>query len=295
VDNLFDFLLLFSAKNSENGNISDYIEALYTKISETDASSTPLQEIISDMSAWIVKLKEESAVHSGKISDAEKRLDKLRKTVAKCLKFGIKTWIFCIEPRASNAVGVNKLSKMHPELFNGNVMCTSRKQVQQYIEESVKDIFTNVPGLGGIIMISHGERPTTCLSYVCPVTGRRSYKCDLCDKLEPWQIHKNTSEAIVRGIRAAGSNAEYISWFYQPHVRPERAPWVAETARHIPDGVVMAYNFESGAIKDQLGRFRNGGDYWLSYVGDAHIQCMAARASWQSGVCKGRAKQAHQD
>ena len=201
--------------------------------------------------------------------DAPKRIAKLRKTVDRCLEYGIKTWIFCIEPRSNAIHGKNRVAKSRPEFFNNHVMCTSRKDVQQYIEESVKDIFTQVPRLGGIMMISHGERPTTCLSTVSPVDGKRSHSCPRCDKLEPWQIHKNTSEAIVRGIRAAGSKAEYISWFYQPHVRPERAPWVAEVARHVPEGVVMAYNFESGAIKDQLGRFRNGGDYWLSYVGPA--------------------------
>ena len=200
--------------------------------------------------------------------DAAKRLAKLRRTVDRCLEFGIKTWIFCIEPRAKGAVN-NAIAETHPELFNAHVMCPSRPAVQQYIEESVKDIFTKVPRLGGIMMISHGERPTTCLSVVSPVTGTRSQRCELCDRIEPWQIHKKTSEAIVRGIRAAGSDAEYISWFYQPHVRPERAPWVAEVARNVPEGVIMAYNFESGAIKDQLGRFRNGGDYWLSYVGPA--------------------------
>ena len=76
VDNLFDFLLLFSAKNAENGNISDYIEALYTKISETDVKSTSLQDIINDMSAWIVKIKEAVSSQGTRLGEAEKRLDK---------------------------------------------------------------------------------------------------------------------------------------------------------------------------------------------------------------------------
>ena len=216
--------------------------------------------------------------------DAPKRIAKLRKTVDRCLEYGIKTWIFCIEPRSNAIHGKNPVAKSRPEFFNNHVMCTSRKDVQQYIEESVKDIFTQVPRLGGIMMISHGERPTTCLSTVSPVDGKRSHSCPRCDKLEPWQIHKNTAEAIVRGIRAAGSKAEYISWLYQPHVRPERAPWVAEVARHVPEGVVAAFNFESGAIKDQLGRFRNGGDYWLSYVGPAEGFKAFAEAGKISGA-----------
>ena len=97
-------------------------------------------------------------------------------------------------------------------------------------------------------MIAHGERPTTCLSVINGVTRDWDYKCCReCAHLEPWQIYRNTSEAVVRGIRSAGSNAEYISWFYQPQVLPQRAPWVADCARHVPDGVTFIYNFESGA------------------------------------------------
>ena len=208
--------------------------------------------------------------------DADRRLAKLRKTVDRCLKYGIKTWIFCIEPKLvdkSDPLYVN-----HPELFgdafggaNKAIMCTATKAAQKYIEESVRDIFARVPRLGGILMIAHGERYTTCLSPINCVNGQRPERfcCKRCASLEPWQIYRNTTDAIVRGIRAAGSNAEYISWFYQPYVQPERAAWVAECARHVPDGVTFAYNFESGAIKEQVGRYRNGGDYWLSYVGPA--------------------------
>ena len=208
--------------------------------------------------------------------DADRRLAKLRRTVDRCLKYGIKTWIFCIEPKS--VAKNDPLYRAHPEMFGGSVgwdgralMCTATPEVQRYIEESVKDIFTRVPRLGGIMMIAHGERDTTCLSLVSGVDGtRRGVGCSRCAALEPWQIYRNTTDAIVRGIRAAGSDAEYISWFYQPQMQPQRAPWVAECARHVPDGVTLAYNFESGAVKPQVGRSRNGGDYWLSFVGPAN-------------------------
>ena len=224
--------------------------------------------------------------------DADRRLAKLRRTVDKCLRFGIKTWIFCIEPRRCEPG--DALFNAHPEMFGCtmaagtpyecHVMCPFVKAAQRYIEESVKDIFTRVPRLGGIMMISHGERPTTCLSTVDPVTGRFDGDCPRCSKVEPWRIHWETASAIMRGIRAAGSDAEYVSWFYQPQVRPERGEWVAEVARHLPEGVTLAYNFESGAIKDQLGRFRNGGDYWLSFVGPAQGFRRVAAAGLQVGA-----------
>lgn len=222
--------------------------------------------------------------------DADRRLAKLRRTVDKCLKFGIKTWMFCIEPRGCGPD--DPLYREHPELFGGcfwerHVMCPLVRETQRYIEESVKDIFRRVPQLGGIMMIAHGERATTCLSAVDPVTGRFDGSCPRCAKVEPWRIHWEMASAIMRGIKAAGSDAEYISWFYQPQVRPERGVWVADVARHLPKGVTLAYNFESGAIKDQLGRFRNGGDYWLSFVGPAQGFRQVANASRQAGTSLG--------
>ena len=219
--------------------------------------------------------------------DAMRRLAKLRRTVDRCLKYGIKTWIFCIEPRRCGKD--DPLLKEHPELFGCTVageslMCPMQHAAQRYIEESVKDIFNQVPRLGGIMMISYGERETTCLSRFDPLTGRFNGNCPRCAGLEPWQIHWETASAIMRGIRAAGSDAEYISWFYQPQVRPERGVWNAEVARHLPDGVTLAYNFESGAVKEQLGRLRNGGDYWLSYVGPAEGFRKVAEAGRQVGA-----------
>ena len=204
---------------------------------------------------------------------SERRLRKLRQTVAKCARYGIKTWAFCIEPKAVPAD--DPLQSAHPELFRpqlnwtgGRIMCAGKPETRRYIEESTKDLFEKVPGLGGLMMISHGERWTSCFSAVSPSTKARAWSCPCCDGLAPWQLYDLVTEPIVRGMRAAGSKAEFVSWLYQPHPRPERESWVAELGRHhVPAGTVLAYNFESGALRDQLGRFRNGGDYWLSYVG----------------------------
>ena len=220
--------------------------------------------------------------------DAPRRLAKLRRTVDRCLKYGIKTWIFCIEPK--RCMPDDRLRVEHPEMFGCDtsedcrIMCPLRPEVQRYIEESVRDIFSQVPGLGGIMMISFGERDTTCLSKFSPLTGAFGGECPRCRLLKPWQIHWETASAIMRGIRGAGSDAEYISWFYQPQPRPERGEWSADVARHLPDGVTLAYNFESGVVKDQLGRFRNGGDYWLSCVGPAQGFRQVAEAGLQCGA-----------
>ena len=96
---------------------------------------------------------------------AEKRLEKLRKTVKQCRRYGIKTWLFSIEPR--NLALNDPLLQENPEFggasaYDGNrCFCPSSEKGRQYLYESVLDIFSQIPNLGGLINISHGERATT--------------------------------------------------------------------------------------------------------------------------------------
>jgi hypothetical protein len=45
------------------------------------------------------------------------------------------------------------------------------------------------------------------------------------------------------------------------------ADWVYEIPKHIPEGVILQFNFESGVRKTEFGKELIGGDYWLSAPG----------------------------
>ncbi len=205
--------------------------------------------------------------------NAERRYAKLRRTVEKCARYGIKIWIFAIEPRTGKG---SELETAMPQAmgqvcYNGGRMCcSSTPEMRQYLEEALYDIFSHVPGLGGFINISHGERPTSCLSGVkfSPLCDAPPAKpCFRCSKLEPWQVHWNTASAMIRGIRRANPDAMMISWFYEPQPGTCQDQRMYEIAKHMPEGVVFQYNFESGSVKTQCGKERVGGDYWLSEPG----------------------------
>ncbi len=213
--------------------------------------------------------------------DAEKRLNKLRQTVAKCLRYGIKTWAFCIEP--AGWLPDDPMLKKYPELqgpwgWDKYCFCPSSDTATQYLYESTNWLFNQVPGLGGILNISHGERETTCLSRVS-ATDNSVTPCPRCGILPHWQILHRSLSAMRQGMRDASPSAELISWLYMPQSAP-LADWVYELPRHTPEGVILQFNFESGGCKNQLGHPRCGGDYWLSYVGPSdHFGCIAAGAA----------------
>lgn len=203
--------------------------------------------------------------------DAEKRLEKLRKTVKKCLRYGIKTYIFCIEPRA--------MAPDNPVLLNNPVLrgaiawdkkycfCPSSNVAQKYIYDSTNWIFSQVPGLGGMINISFGERVTTCLSSHFGVT------CPVCSKKTPGEIIAAALQPMERGMHAAAPDAELISWLYVPQNGTGSAcdEQMLDIADKLPENVILQYNFESSGGKEQLGKYRHAGDYWLSYTGPSSI------------------------
>lgn len=216
---------------------------------------------------------------------AERRLVKLRRTVEQCLRYGIKTWVFCIEPRA--LASDDPLVVAHPELrgattYDGSYcFCPSSATADRHLFELTHSLFTAVPGLGGLINISHGERPTTCLSAMG--LDRAPIDCPRCGELEPWQIIHRSLAAMSRGMRAANPEAELISWFYKPYAETH-AEWTFEMAGHMPEGVTLQYNFESGVVRRQLGKPRIGGDYWLSEVGPATNFARVAERSRGNGT-----------
>lgn len=238
---------------------------------------------------WLTIVFREIAETSFEQKDAlaEKRLEKLRRTVQQCRRFGIKIWVFSIEPRwlaVDDPLLIENPEFAGAQVSEGGVhcFCPSSEKAQQYIYESVNDIFKKVPGLAGLINISHGERMTTCLSSVSAITEVERINCPRCSKIPPWHIHHNSVTAMYRGIKDADSSAELISWLYQPQPDMERASWNYELAKSLPEGIILQYNFESGAVKKQLSRVRFGGDYWLSYVGPSHSFQMLASALQQS-------------
>ncbi len=205
---------------------------------------------------------------------AERRLAKLRRTVAACLRYGIRTYIFTIEPRAWDAD--SPIPERYPELAGNptrdgrRYFCPSSETARQYLYQSVNFIFKAVPELGGLINITHGERPTTCLSAVSAVGGGQ-IDCPRCSKKAPWEILHASLSAMERGMHEAAPDAELFSWLYMPQargaVRDDLAEWVYEIPAHTPKGVILQFNFESGVRRTEFGKELVGGDYWISTPG----------------------------
>ena len=218
-----------------------------------------------------------TTVTPGEGIGGEKRLSKLRAVVEKCLRYGIKIYIFTIEPCVRLEEG-NPIFKQYPEpavIGDKKVrnLCAGSEAGQQYLYQATHKIFKAVPGLGGIINISHGERYTTCLSALS-ATGEGHITCPRCSKIPPWEILHQSLSAMEKGMHDAAPEAELISWLYMPQPQSQSptsvntlADWVYELPAHTPKGVILQFNFTSGVEKEVFGKKLIGGDYWLMPAG----------------------------
>ena len=220
--------------------------------------------------------------------DSKRRLDKLRRTVAQCLRYGIRTYIFTIEPRAWGNMppyyhDIDVLDH-YPEMGgtrSGNIVwfCPISKTSQEYLYQAVNGIFREVPGLGGMINISYNERETTCINEVdenAQLEGQ--INCPRCKDKQPWEIIHASLTAMEKGMHDADPDAELISWLYMGV--GNYADWVYDIAAHTPEGVILQLQFETGVTRTEFGKKLVGGDYWLSTPGPSQAferQAVTAR------------------
>ena len=217
--------------------------------------------------------------------DSEKRLEKLRATVRQCARYGIKIYVYCNEPMGfgdsphslpmSELEGNPWFSGHKDATGNWTYFCTSSKEGGEYLEECSNHIFSNVPRLGGMICITHGERITNCYSHPHILFANN---CPRCSKRKPYEVYHDTLSAIARGIKRAAPEAEFISWLYMPALVTDNLSTMEQKfevfrqiAAHTPKDVTMQMNFESNGKVSQLGREFTAYDYWLAYPGPSGI------------------------
>lgn len=213
-------------------------------------------------------------------SGSPQRLDKLRDTVRRCARYGIRVFVFCIDP-AAQPLNSPALAA-HPEL-KGRVaggqaaFCTSSALGQAYLEEATRELFSAVPGLGGMIVIPVGERFTHCYSL-----STDAQSCPRCRERSPEAVLADTLAAMARGVHAVAPNALVIAWPYGQIIAWGRERGVA-AATQLPPDVVLMHNFETDSSKMQLGQSRPCWDYWLSQVGPGILCEDASRAAVARG------------
>ncbi len=210
------------------------------------------------------------------------RLGKLRRLVEKTAPYGIRVYLFCIEPRALPEG--HPAARRHPEIVGAHgSLCPSVPLVLEYVRRAMRDLATEVPGLAGVINIFNGERATTCWMNADYVQA-----CPRCRVRSKARVLSETLDAFAAGIRDAGSSAEFLAWTYMmdPKTRSMTtlpvAPMLEVVEKSGPD-IVWLGNFEHGGSKKIGARTVGIHEYALSYIGPSPLFTELARAVRAAG------------
>ena len=203
----------------------------------------------------------------------EKRMEKLRSIVDKCEKYGIKVYLFAIEPLGLLKEEQTQHEDMLGALTKGErrPLCPRIDKVREHVIYCLEHIFKAIPKLGGYITIPAGERPTTCASVGTYST------CPRCAGYSKGENLAYSIDLIKEGLRKAGTGAELISWTYGHRYWEDKD--IRDYIEHAPDDVVLMQNFEDRGVDIQLGKKRIAWDYWLSYPGPSDMFAMSARTA----------------
>jgi hypothetical protein len=202
------------------------------------------------------------------------RLEKLKRLTERAGRYGIKVYLFCIEPRALPPD--HPALARHPEIrgAEGRFLCVSSPVVQKYIREVMRELFTEVPDLGGVINIFQGERQTTCwwnevLVQSCPRCRNRSQGEVLADDLN----------GFIEGIRQASATAKLIAWPYGG----ARTTGLTSFLPYLHRDVIWMGTYDYGAEKTVHGKRVRVNEYSLSSIQPAEIFARVTREITGSG------------
>ena len=136
----------------------------------------------------------------------EKRRENLNKIIKKCKKYGIGVYLYFNEPRGvSEHQLTEKTHKLKGRFFNDTwSLCTTHKEVQDYLYGAVRSLVEAVPELAGIITITMSENMTNCHS-------RTNNSCPYCSHLRHADVVPEINNIIQRAVTDSGAKTRVLA------------------------------------------------------------------------------------
>ena len=274
-DTTFDMRLIFSYFADYGDPLGDdevgsYPEGLLARLAANGVNAVWLHTVLSTL-ARDPKYPEFGV-------GSERRLANLRKLVARAAKYGVKVYLYVNEPRAQDDAFFEKDGRMeargakrtHDGL--GHARCTSCPETRRWLRDSLKSVFAQVPGLGGVFTITMSENLTNCASR----GGKNT--CPRCKDRTVVDIVAEVNRTICEGVKAGNPDAEVVCWDWGWPMKDRLA-----IAERLPAGCRVMTVSERGVPTDRGGVKSTINEYSLSAPGPSE----AAKALWTAAKGRG--------
>jgi hypothetical protein len=151
--------------------------------------------------------------------------------------------------------------------------CTSTEAGKDFLTESSEHLVRQLPGLGGVIMITASEFISHCYSKYYPARNRHHgdqceepLRCPRCRERHPSDVVAEILNLIRMGIDRANEQVALIAWNWAWH-NYEPDPQTRILAQ-LSSGIDCLVDFERGGYKaDPDGKIIYIDEYSLSYEG----------------------------
>jgi len=207
------------------------------------------------------------------------RLQRLRELVNRAGRHGLKVYLYLNEPRAQPLAFFEKYPYVRgqPE-GNTAALCTSTELVQKHLRGSCEKLFREVPGLGGVFVITASENLSNCYSH----HYRTGITCPRCSKRTSADVIAETVRCMSEGVWAADPKARFIVWDWSWHsVLGEEMP--EQIIQRLPKGVGLMADFERGTRIERGGIPMNVEEYSISTVGPSPRAKIRSEQAKQNG------------
>jgi hypothetical protein len=151
-------------------------------------------------------------------------------------------------------------------------MCTSDPEVREWLTESCRWLFGQVPELAGAFCITASEAQTNCYSHFPTRQDvEEHYRnltelCPRCAERSPEEVVTEVIDCIAKGVHAANPQAKVIAWNWSWEMLwgPEVNDRIVET---LPPEAILMCDFERGEHKTLFDRTFFVDEYSLSIIG----------------------------
>ncbi len=214
----------------------------------------------------------------------KRRIRNLQRQAATAREYGIKLYLYLNEPRyMPEAFFENHPSArgMRAAQHGHYGLCTSEAQVREWVFESIKFVFSQVPGLGGIILITASEHETNCYSHIstydCRAQGLALYSkslglddgdtmCPRCEKRGPEAVLCDMADIAHKALDSIASKADVIQWLWSwdyimPLARTKKA-----VTNNLPAKVKVMIDWQRRTQFKLFGREAMVDEYTLAYT-----------------------------
>lgn len=216
------------------------------------------------------------------------RRKNLQKLVDRCARYGIRVYLYFNEPRFLPMDKIGKYAHLQGTTWQGKAcFCFEKEEVREYLYTAMKDLFSSVRGLGGVITITMSEYPTHCNWKPLEILedAETAEWCPICARFPAYKSAVAVNNVIAKALRDADEKAKVLAylWGWNSSMgwkKEETQQAIQELDKDIIAVCVSecALPIEKGGVKSQVS------DYSISNPGPSEITKFMFKTAQKSGL-----------